>query len=355
MPLFAAVGHSLLIMLAAVTGDTITPPPSPWIWFPVVAGAPETGVGAGVVVGWFEAGGVGPRPSSVVATAMVTTKGNRILSVFPELFLLNGRLKIAGEIQAQEYPDVFFGVGPGTTEAMEEDFTSRSLAAEVGVSVEAWPGLWVGGLLVARHDRLVETESGALLSTGSVSGSAGGTTSGVGALAVLDTRDNLYAPRRGFHGEGRVVVFSDAFGSDHRFDRVTMDLRHYVTVARGATLATRAFAATTRGEPPFYALPQIGAQGLLRGYREGRFRDRAAAAAELELRFPLTGRFGAALFGGLGGVAPRLSDLPGLADLERTAGAGLRFRLNEGGVNLRVDYGVGREGGGLYLGIGEAF
>lgn len=357
MPFFAALSHSLLLLLAPVSLglDSVAPPPNPWLWFPVVTGAPETGFGGGLVLGWFEGGGVGSRPSSAVGSAMITSKGHRILSIFPELYLFDGRFDVAGELQAQKYPDLFYGVGGATTGAMEEAFTSRSVTAELAIRVEARPGLRVGGLLLARHDRLVETEEGALLSSGSVSGSDGGTTIGVGLIAVVDTRDNLYAPRAGVLWESKVATFAPALGSDYGFRQATMDLRHYLAIGGGAVLGTRAYGASSWGDPPFYAMPQIGAQGLLRGYREGRFRDRAAAAAEFELRIPLTGRFGAVLFGGVGGVAPDLSGLPGPADLERTVGAGFRFRLNDGGVNLRVDYGVGREGGGLYLGIGEAF
>jgi outer membrane protein assembly factor BamA len=238
---------------------------------------------------------------------------------------------------------------------MEEGFTSRSLTGELAVRVEVHPGLRVGGLLLARHDRLVETEVAGQLATAAVSGAEGGTTSGVGAVAVLDTRDNLYAPRRGVHGEVRAATFSPALGSDYRFHRTGIDVRRFQPVGGGGALAVRAYAARVWGQAPFYELPQIGAQGLLRGYLEGRFRDRAAAVAELELRVPVAGRFGAAFFAGVGGVGPTLLELPVPAELERTVGAGLRFGLNDGGVNLRVDYGVGREGGGLYLGIGEAF
>lgn len=357
MTFLAALGHTLMILLAPapVAADTIVPPPDPWLWFPVVTGSPETGIGGGLVVGWFEGGGVGPRPSSAVATGMVTSKGHRILSFFPELYLLDGRLEVSGALQAQKYPNTFFGLGAGTTESMEEAFTSRSLTGELAVRVEVRPGLRVGALLMARHDRLVETEVEGLLATAAVPGAEGGTSSGVGLVAVLDTRDHLYAPRQGIRGEVRVETFAPALGSDYRFERAAIDVRRFLPVGESGALAARGYAATTWGDAPFYELPQIGAQGLLRGYLEGRFRDRAAAAAEVELRLPLAGRFGAALFAGIGGVGPDLLDLPGPAELERAVGAGLRYRLNDGGVNVRVDYGIGREGGGLYLGIGEAF
>jgi hypothetical protein len=41
--------------------------------------------------------------------------------------------------------------------------------------------------------------------------------------------------------------------------------------------------------------------------------------------------------------------------VERAVGAGLRFRVNQAGVNIRLDWARGREEGGLYIGLGETF
>ena len=36
-------------------------------------------------------------------------------------------------------------------------------------------------------------------------------------------------------------------------------------------------------------------------------------------------------------------------------GPGIRFLLNEEGLNFRIDYGYGRDGGSFYFTLGEAF
>jgi pimeloyl-ACP methyl ester carboxylesterase len=65
-------------------------------------------------------------------------------------------------------------------------------------------------------------------------------------------------------------------------------------------------------------------------------------------------RVGPQAFGEFGQVAPRLGELTS-GRPERSAGAGLRFRLGQDAARIRVDYAVGRKGSGLYLTLGEAF
>jgi len=109
-----------------------------------------------------------------------------------------------------------------------------------------------------------------------------------------------------------------------------------------------------RPEVPVLLLPALGGRERLRGYYEGRVRDRVAASAQGEVRFPVWRRIGAVAFGEVGQVAPRLGDLTSVRP-EMSAGAGLRFRLGEEAARIRVDFAAGRKGSGLYLTIGEAF
>ena len=101
-------------------------------------------------------------------------------------------------------------------------------------------------------------------------------------------------------------------------------------------------------------LPQLGGMLRMRGYREGRFRDDVTASVQAEWRFPVWWRFDGALFAGTGAVSARISTF-GAEGLEVAGGAGLRFRLNDAGVHLRLDYALGKEGGGLYITAAQPF
>ncbi|EJL31726.1 BamA/TamA family outer membrane protein, partial [Novosphingobium sp. AP12] len=106
---------------------------------------------------------------------------------------------------------------------------------------------------------------------------------------------------------------------------------------------------------PFYDLCLYGMSGDLRGYEMGRYRDRASWAAQIEWRQELSEKFGAVWFAGIGGIASSLSDLDNTKMLPST-GMGLRYRASkETGVNLRLDFAIGKDSSAVYFGVGEVF
>jgi outer membrane translocation and assembly module TamA len=111
------------------------------------------------------------------------------------------------------------------------------------------------------------------------------------------------------------------------------------------------------GDPPFDLLPQLGGDVLLRGYFQGRFRDKDLLAFQAEYRAPVWWKLGAAAFVSAGQVAPELSGLR-IDAFHPAAGFGLRFLIQEEeGVQIRADFawGFDVESSGFYINIGEAF
>ena len=94
----------------------------------------------------------------------------------------------------------------------------------------------------------------------------------------------------------------------------------------------------------------------MRGYFQGRFRDKNMAAVQAEFRLPLSARFGMVLFGSAGNVGESPRDL-GENDLLTAVGGGLRYRLSKvEAINFRVDLAWGEDGSsGVYFTIREAF
>jgi outer membrane translocation and assembly module TamA len=126
-------------------------------------------------------------------------------------------------------------------------------------------------------------------------------------------------------------------------------------VGKRSVLAAQLVTTVATGTPAFYDLAALGGQSLLRGYYEGRYRDRARLVAQIEHRFPIWRRFGGAAFLGAGQAVGDLGDLRSDA-FHVAGGGGLRWLISpEEGVNLRVDIGVGNGDGGLYFAFGDAF
>jgi hypothetical protein len=268
----------------AVTGpasDGEARRPRSWILLPHLFYTPETGLAGGAVAGYYAGGGLGARPTSVLSSLTVTAHRQIVAEVLPELYFDGGRLWLKGELRAMKYPDVFYGVGNGTTAEMEEDFTSRNRAFELQAQREVARGSWVGVRTQLQSEELVDEEAGGLLAARGVAGAAGGTAAGVGVVVTRDTRGRTIAPRRGVLAEARWTGFTPMLGSDFRFGLAGIDARGYTPLGPGV-LAVRAHAEAAHGAAPFSLLPKLGGSRLLRGYRDGRFRDDLLVVVEAE-------------------------------------------------------------------------
>jgi outer membrane translocation and assembly module TamA len=112
--------------------------------------------------------------------------------------------------------------------------------------------------------------------------------------------------------------------------------------------------------PPFYVLPQLGNDELMRGYYTGRYRDKSLLAGQAELRYRFSPRLGLAGFAGGGNVYG--TGETWLTALKPSYGAGFRYFFDvERGLSVRIDYGIGEKRPGeerqkgVYLSLGEAF
>jgi hypothetical protein len=111
----------------------------------------------------------------------------------------------------------------------------------------------------------------------------------------------------------------------------------------------------TTGNPPYSSLSLMGGESLMRGYYLGRYRDNHMLALQVEYHSPQWKRAGVVVFTGLADVAARFNDFR-LRDLKYSVGFGLRYMINpEEKINLRLDFGFGKESFGVYMKILEAF
>lgn len=178
-----------------------------------------------------------------------------------------------------------------------------------------------------------------------------------GLQAEYDSRDDDYWPSHGSLGVLKGLFFVDALGATQVFQRYVASWSLYAPI-RGErlVLATNLSGAAAAGDVPFFMLPSVGTgRNGLRGYTQGRYRDKVMITAQTEARFHTEGRFGATVFAGFGQVAPRLGDL-GDALVLPAGGLGLRYQLTrQFPMHMRLDYAWGRDGNLLYFSVAEAF
>jgi len=114
-------------------------------------------------------------------------------------------------------------------------------------------------------------------------------------------------------------------------------------------------AAFSKNEIPFQLLPTLGGRDLMRGFRQGMYRDNVMMMLQTEYRIPVYKRIKVAVFLSAGDVMN--SSTYHIDKLKVAYGAGLRCRLNDARVHLRVDIAKNNYGDKLqfYITATEAF
>ena len=293
-----------------------------------------------------------PRPSNVQVLLAYTQNKQVLLFVPFQVFYDRNKYYVYGEAGYYKYTYNFYGVGQ--REVPPENYGVNYPRIRLNVLRRIRPGLYAGLRGEYENYAITRVESDGLLATGTVPGGAGGRMAGAGLGLFYDTRDVVFYPTKGVVADLTYLGHSRAIGSDFRYNRYVVDVSSYHKVHRRAIVALNYVVSITGGVAPFSALSLVGSGKRLRGYYEGRYRDNNLALLQAEARFGVWKRLSAVVFGGVGllGNNQRLFR----ADDPKTAyGAGLRVRINNDGLNIRVDYGIGKQSTGLYLTLGEAF
>ncbi|MCX6582840.1 MAG: BamA/TamA family outer membrane protein [Candidatus Aminicenantes bacterium] len=295
------------------------------------------------------------RPSSISPILIYTQEKQFKAQVNADMYLKADDYRLQAEVRFEKYPNKFFGVGINTLENNEESYTSRSaglflsflkkLTGEVNLGIQYHFANW----------KIVEMEEDGQLAAGKLFGGRDGTISGVSLLVNHDTRDNIYFPMKGDLFELNARVYSKFLGSKYDFSSLSLDLRKYVTLFSNHVLAVQSLVKMQTGDVPFMNLAQMGGQYNMRGYFEGRFRDKNLLVFQAEYRAPLVWRLGLVGFAGFGNVADKFGKLS-LAGMRSSYGFGLRLLFDsKEKIQVRMDVGFGEDCNGFYFSIFEAF
>jgi hypothetical protein len=179
---------------------------------------------------------------------------------------------------------------------------------------------------------------------------------GSGFLAEWDQRDHLMYPTDGMFVDGRVLFFSDTFGSDRDFRKLNLGAGGYEAVKDSTgVLAGRVLYEAAVGDVPFSGQTMLNGSRNLRGYSNGRYRADQLLVLETEYRWKFHKRWGAVAFAGVAWSADELSQMS-LGDTLPASGVGIRWTMLETyKINARIDYGWGKHDQAIYFALGEAY
>ncbi len=277
------------------------------------------------------------------------------ITLAPELYLKGETFFISSDINFGTIIDKFWGIGNKTENVEDEDYTHRTFSMYLNFQTQTIGHLKMGGIWEFKNVYIVDKKENAFLQSDEILGNNGGFTSGLGLAFSVDSRNNIFYPSNGGFYEFSAVFFGEKIGGKFNFNRFLLNLRSYFSVVERHILAFQAYGNMVTGSPPFYEYPALGGQNTLRGYFKGRYRDKIYLMTQVEYRTIVWWRIGVVGFFGIGDVGETLSQFA-LKDLKYSMGFGLRFVIDVmQELNVRMDFGFGRDSSGLYFAIEEAF
>lgn len=179
---------------------------------------------------------------------------------------------------------------------------------------------------------------------------------GLGLMFEYDSRDFIPNARRGIFFKLDQRAFPKQLGNNKHFLRTEIFFDAYKQLWSGAVLAFDFHTLLNYGGNgvPWTMDAAMGGSYRMRGYYEGRFRDRCLSEVQLELRQKVWKRNGIVIWAGAGNVYSS----PSRFNFKQTLpnfGFGYRWEFKNR-INVRLDYGFGKDGqSGFIFGINEAF
>lgn len=348
--------------LEKMFGDSTSAPGEPkLVGYPTLAYSPETRweFGASILYVYNAHQKPENRLSEFSTFTFATLENQYGFWVDHALYSDKNRWFFLGKLRAQSFPLRYYGIGVNTPSTYQARVHANQVWLRERILRRA-TGNWYAGVNVdIQYLWEVEFEWQPQISVQSVpAGGKGSFNLGLGPSLVYDSRENVLNVRDGLYAELSWLGYRQEFGSNFEFGQTFVDLRYFKSINKRQVLALQAQGTFSSGEIPFNQLPLMGGESLMRGYYLGRYRDRQLLAMQAEYRwlpFSFARRWGAALFFGVGTVAPTVSELT-TSSWQLSGGGGIRFLIfPDKDIYTRFDVGITPEGPGYYLFIGEAF
>lgn len=340
-----------------VEGDTSKPNKKYFMALPIWGLYPETGwrLGLSLVYLFHTKKDVVTRPSLVRLNGQYTQNKQSSIKPYFDIFTNRNMFNFKGSYTYTKFIENYWGIGNTQTDASKElyDFTLNRL--QLRGTYQIYKNVYAGINLETDKMSDLGFVVGSALKASNIIGVNNSYTAGAGLVLSFDNRDHIYYPLHGHLIDISTLFNSKAIGSNYEFNNLTLDARTYIKLWNNNVLALQAFGNFNEGNIPFRQMGTIGSDMYMRGYYNGRFRDKHAAAVQAELRKQVWGPISMVFFAGAGNVGNTLSNL--FENIKPNYGIGIRgIAMRKERINLRIDYGRGENGiQGMYFTLGEAF
>ena len=293
--------------------------------------------------------------SNIILSGYYTLNSQYKFTLSPELYLSKTGDYFQGSFVYGRFLDKFYGFGSQSPEIDNPDYLTQEFNAFLYFRKNLNKNLKVGIIYDYFNTTVVDKKENPYLLSNAVVGSDGGVSSGIGLSTTWDSRDFVYISTRGWYYYIGATFYSKAFGSDYDFNEFVFDLREFYRPFGKHVFAFQTFASFARGNPPFYEVPRLGGDITMRGYYEGRYRDRNYLTVQMEYKTIAYWRIGLVIFGGMGDVAADFDEFK-MTNIKFSYGFGFRYVFDaKERLTIRADFGFGKNTSGVYFSMQEAF
>ena len=339
---------------------------SSFLALPVLGYAQETGLEFGAVSlysFYTDRKDTLSRTSRLTGVATFTTKSQSNFQLKSDIWSPGNTYHYTSELRYRNFPFNFYGTGNSTFEANEDRITQKLFRMNAGAEKRIGKITYTGLNVNFDSYRFTDKASGGVYGTDpSLRDRDGGKVLFFGISQIIDNRNSNTYTTKGSYLKLNYSYAPALFGGEN-FDggMFEADLRSFKSLGGKLVAGINGLYQTVGdGGTPFYLLPQLGNDEMMRGYYTGRYRDENLIALQAELRLRLNPRFGFVGFAGTGTVYGHGEFQ--IADLKPSMGAGFRYFFDiEKGLSVRMDYALAEKRPGearqkgFYLSLGESF
>jgi outer membrane protein assembly factor BamA len=291
------------------------------------------------------------QPSNVSLYGDVTTTGFYLLGVGGNHFFPHDKYRLNYNLYFFSFPSLYWGEGysAGTDDANERAYKRFQAQVKVDFMTRVAKNFYLGPKLIFDYisgSSYVQPNPWGDEDSHTINFS-------LGFSLLYDSRDFVTNAYRGYYLRIDQRFAPRFLGNKYAFSSTELTTSYYHKVWKGGILAAQYHFLMGYGNQPWGQMATLGSSHSMRGYYEGRYRDKGTMDAQIELRQHVWRRNGVAVWVGTGTVFPRISQIK-VKHFLPNYGLGYRWEFKKR-VNVRLDYGFGKSQSGFIFNINEAF
>lgn len=293
-----------------------------------------------------------PR-SNISLYGDMTTKGFLLIGLKGNNVFPKDKYRLDYRLYVYTFPTEFWGIGyeNGDNDNNETDYRRMRFDIMARFMARIAPNAYLGPIVNFKYIQARDIKPEGIHLWAGENQTVHSQT--VGLSFTYDSRDFMLNAYWGWFVQLDQTFTPRFLGNDYCFSTTGLTASTYRPIWKGGILAGEFHTQFNYGHPAWSMLAEVGSNQRMRGYFEGRYRDKNIIEAQIELRQKIYRRHGFALWAGAAEIFPRFEELR-LKKILPNAGIGYRWEFKKR-INVRADYGLTRNGGGFLFSINEAF